>query len=122
MAPELVRGLSYGVKVDIWSLGIACIEMAEGEPPFLKFPPLRAHFMIATSGSPTLSDPDSFSPEFKNFLYTCTELDAEKRPSAQDLLKVFFFFSFSFSFSFFFFLFSFFSLLFLFLTLKKKKF
>jgi len=56
MAPELIRGQDYGIKVDIWSLGIMVMEMAEGEPPYMEFPPLRALFLITTKGIPELKD------------------------------------------------------------------
>jgi p21-activated kinase 1 len=41
MAPELIRGQEYSTNIDIWSLGIALLEMAEGQPPYIEDPPLR---------------------------------------------------------------------------------
>eukprot|EP00971_Amphidinium_carterae_P210408 4174851-Amphidinium_carterae.1 len=48
MAPEVIKeGVSYNAKADVWSLGITCVEMAEGQPPYFYFPPLRAMFVIS---------------------------------------------------------------------------
>jgi len=87
MAPELIRGHDYGTKVDIWSLGIMLMEMIEGEPPYLEYPPLRALFLITTKGIPPIQKPDEFSPDLIDFYDKCLEKDVEKRPGADDLLE-----------------------------------
>lgn len=116
MAPELIRGQEYDFKVDLWSLGITAIEMAEGEPPLLREPPLRALLLITINPSPTLKaappldttepmkgdldginvqmpEPSDDAPEegwskaFIHFLARCLDLNQEKRASADELLK-----------------------------------
>jgi hypothetical protein len=87
MAPELIRGHDYGVKVDIWSLGIMMMEMVEGEPPYMEFPPLRALFLITTKGIPPLKEPQKFSNDFNDFLAKCLEKEVDKRPTADELLR-----------------------------------
>ncbi len=87
MAPELIRGLEYDSKVDIWSLGITAIEMAEGEPPLLNEPPLRALLLITTNKAPTLNNKKyRWSQEFNHFLAQCLQISPERRASAEQLL------------------------------------
>jgi len=87
MAPELIRGHDYGTKVDIWSLGIMIMEMAEGEPPYMDYPPLRALFLITTKGIPPLKDQNKWSREFHDFLQKCLDVKVQTRPEAAELLR-----------------------------------
>mmetsp|Transcript_20370 Transcript_20370/g.34761 ORF Transcript_20370/g.34761 Transcript_20370/m.34761 type:complete len:488 (-) Transcript_20370:14-1477(-) len=86
MAPELIRGHDYGTKVDVWSTGILVMEMAEGEPPYMDFPPLRALFLITTKGIPQLKE-THWTPTMTQFLSQCLEKEVDQRPEAEQLLQ-----------------------------------
>lgn len=88
MAPELIRGMEYDAKVDVWSLGITAIELADGEPPHLNEPPLRALFLVTTQGSPGLQQPERWSSKFRHFLRCSLAVDPAKRASSEQLLMV----------------------------------
>lgn len=87
MAPELIRGQPYDYKVDVWSVGITALEMADGEPPHIHEPPLRALLLITTQGSPQPQCPERWSAEFRHFLASAMDTNVESRADAEQLLK-----------------------------------
>jgi len=62
--------------------------MVEGEPPYLNQNPLKALYLIATNGTPKIANPELLSPIFKDYLAKTLEVDVDKRPNAEELLKV----------------------------------
>ncbi|KAG0715280.1 Serine/threonine-protein kinase PAK 3 [Chionoecetes opilio] len=87
MAPEVVMRQQYGPRVDVWSLGIMALEMLDGEPPYMNEDPVRALYHITSNGKPEIKKRDNLSPDFKDFLDQCLEVDQTRRPSASTLLK-----------------------------------
>ncbi|KAG2381762.1 hypothetical protein C9374_006146 [Naegleria lovaniensis] len=67
-------------------VSIMALEMADGEPPLLDLPPLRALFIIATQPPPTLREPEKWSNTFKDFLACALAKNPQKRASADELL------------------------------------
>lgn len=87
MAPEVVKQKEYGPKIDIWSLGIMAIEMIESQPPYLDEEPLKALYLIATHGTPTLKHPERLSSTIKDFLAVCLSVDVKARADAKEALE-----------------------------------
>lgn len=85
MAPELIQAMPYNFKVDVWSLGILVRELAEAEPPFAEFPPLKTLFLLTTQDIPPLKNPTKWSRDMLNFISVCLQRDVSKRPTASQL-------------------------------------
>jgi serine/threonine-protein kinase 24/25/MST4 len=92
MAPEIIsqgEAMPFSLRSDIWSLGITCIELALGKPPFAELHPMKVrtakdsllHHILSTSHGPPqaifniptseparLPDDGRFSPEFRDFV------------------------------------------------------
>ena len=85
MAPEVIQSEPYDKKVDIWSLGVMAIEMFEKDPPYMELTQFQALFKIVKEGLPPFKYPDRMSPEFKDFIKSCTQRRPVDRPTASDL-------------------------------------
>lgn len=67
-------------------MGITAIEMALGNPPYSDLHPMKAIFVIPSKPAPRL--PSNFSQKFRDFVKKCCNKDPQKRPKADELLKV----------------------------------
>jgi hypothetical protein len=87
MSPEVIQRSEYDQCTDIWSLGITCIELAEGDPPYSEYKPLRAMILIVSNPPRGLSNPKLWSDSFNDFVRQCLTIDPLKRPIAKSLLS-----------------------------------
>uniref|UniRef100_H3AZI0 non-specific serine/threonine protein kinase n=1 Tax=Latimeria chalumnae TaxID=7897 RepID=H3AZI0_LATCH len=89
MAPEVILAMDegqYDGKVDVWSLGITCIELAERKPPLFNMNAMSALYHIAQNESPTLQS-NEWSDYFRNFVDSCLQKIPQDRPTSEELLK-----------------------------------
>ncbi|KAG6932289.1 TAO kinase 3 [Chelydra serpentina] len=89
MAPEVILAMDegqYDGKVDIWSLGITCIELAERKPPLFNMNAMSALYHIAQNDSPTLQS-NEWTDSFRGFVDYCLQKIPQERPSSADLLR-----------------------------------
>ena len=89
MSPQVALNSDYNEKTDIWSLGITCIEMIEGDPPNSQLKPRFAMEKIGKDppSADKLLKRGNYSEEFKDFIRKCLEINQNKRPNAKELLK-----------------------------------
>ena len=89
MSPQVIMNKNYDMKTDIWSLGITCLELVEGEPPFADLNPDEVMLKIANNPpkSEDIIDPKEHTDEFIDFVNLCLEINPNKRPSADILIK-----------------------------------
>ncbi|KAL0973228.1 hypothetical protein UPYG_G00200700 [Umbra pygmaea] len=89
MAPEVILAMDegqYDGKIDIWSLGITCIELAERKPPLFNMNAMSALYHIAQNESPTLQS-NEWTDYFRNFVDSCLQKFPQDRPNSEELLK-----------------------------------
>lgn len=89
MAPEVILAMDegqYDGKVDVWSLGITCIELAERKPPYFNMNAMSALYHIAQNEAPTLQAHD-WTDIFRNFVEACLKKSPADRPTSARLLS-----------------------------------
>uniref|UniRef100_A0A8C7KS58 non-specific serine/threonine protein kinase n=1 Tax=Oncorhynchus kisutch TaxID=8019 RepID=A0A8C7KS58_ONCKI len=89
MAPEVILAMDegqYDGKIDIWSLGITCIELAERKPPLFNMNAMSALYHIAQNESPTLQSSE-WTDYFRNFVDSCLQKFPQDRPNSEELLN-----------------------------------
>jgi len=86
MPPEMILRRPHNCQVDIWSMAVCLLELANHEPPS-HGSALRCLWSYAIEAPPTLVKADKWSDNFKNFTRACLQQDPEQRARSDELVK-----------------------------------
>eukprot|EP01128_Nolandella_sp_AFSM9_P006636 TRINITY_DN3461_c0_g1_i2.p1 TRINITY_DN3461_c0_g1~~TRINITY_DN3461_c0_g1_i2.p1 ORF type:complete len:237 (+),score=36.68 TRINITY_DN3461_c0_g1_i2:136-846(+) len=86
-SPEIILGTGAAgeERALMWSLGITALELAHGEPPFVRIHPMRAIFLIAYNPPPTLTG--RYSREFHDFVSRVLTISPKERMMVAEGLR-----------------------------------
>jgi len=88
VAPEILEGVAYGTKCDIWSLGVITYILLGGYPPFSHSEPRKLYALIRKA---EYEFHDQYwkdeSQEAKDFITSCLTLNPVRRLSASEALR-----------------------------------
>uniref|UniRef100_A0A5K3FD33 non-specific serine/threonine protein kinase n=1 Tax=Mesocestoides corti TaxID=53468 RepID=A0A5K3FD33_MESCO len=89
IAPEVILAMESGLydcRVDVWSLGITCIEMAELKPPYMESAnTMAALYQIALNPAPSLRE-SNWTSDFLDFVEFVLKKNPEERPTSAEVL------------------------------------
>ena len=86
LSPEIINGKAYSFKSDIWSLGVVLYELCALKPPFdASSLPFLAMKIVKGQYNPI---PSVYSKDLKNLVASLLQLDPNKRPTTNQILKM----------------------------------
>jgi serine/threonine protein kinase len=88
MSPEAIAEPSSAPRPrDVWSVGIAAIELIEGAPPHAGLLPLRVCSLIPRGPAPSLRHPAAVSADMLDFVARCCAKQPSQRWTVAQLLQ-----------------------------------
>jgi serine/threonine protein kinase len=84
--PEVLQGQPFTYASDVWALGLAALELAEGKLPHSKLSASLITKAIVNGSPPALKLP-FWSSKFRHFVRMCLLKDPNHRPVTGDLLS-----------------------------------
>jgi len=92
MSPERLKGSTYTIKSDIWSLGIVLFQCAVGKYPYGdRLSDIPNNFftflMIIAEGDPPILPVQGFTEDFRNLINSCLQKTDQNRPDCTALLN-----------------------------------